>query len=161
VPPPPPPPPSSQISCIKTALAAEIDAGRISAVETPTSVILRVGAFASFASGRADVLDSFKPTATRMGQILDKHKGQIRVIGHSDSTRIASARFPSNWHLSVERAQAVANLIKPALVDPGRVLVEGKGSDQPIAPEDSAEGKARNRRVELIIPRDEAFQVCP
>ncbi|MFN3483123.1 type IVB secretion system protein IcmH/DotU [Rhabdaerophilum calidifontis] len=161
VPPPPPPPPSSQINCIKTALAAEIEAGRITAVETPSSVILRVGAFASFASGRADVLESFRPVATRMGTILDKHKGPLRIIGHSDNTPIASARFPSNWHLSVARAQAVAALIRPALSDPARVSVEGKGADQPLDDANTAEARARNRRVELIIPRDDAFQTCP
>lgn len=159
--PPPPPPTSSQLSCIKTALAQEIESGRITALETPNSIILRVGAFASFASGKAEVLDSFKPTGMRVGGILDKQKGAIRIVGHSDSTPIASARFPSNWHLSVERAQAVANLIKPALSDAGRLVVEGKGADQPIGPENTNEDKARNRRVELIIPRDQAMQVCP
>lgn len=161
VPPPPPPPPSSQLGCLKTALATEIEAGRITAIETPNSVILRVGAFASFASGKAEILESFKATGSRIGTILDKHKGQIRIVGHSDSTRIATARFPSNWHLSVERAQAVAALIKPAFTEPGRITVEGKGADQPIAAEDTSEGRARNRRVELIIPRDEAFLTCP
>lgn len=159
--PPPASAPSGQLECLKTALAAEIESGRITAVETPTSLILRVGAFASFASGKADILDTFKPTGARLGAILDKQKGAIRVVGHSDSTRIASARFPSNWHLSVERAQAVAALIRPALSQPDRLSVEGKGADQPIAPEDSVEGKARNRRVELIIPRDETFRTCP
>lgn len=159
--PPPPPPPSSQINCLKTALAEEIEAGRITAVETPSSVILRVGAFASFASGKAEVLESFRPVALRMGTILDKHKGQIRVIGHSDNTPIASARFPSNWHLSMARAQAVAALIRPGLAEQARLTVEGKGADQPLDPADTAEARARNRRVELIIPRDDAFQTCP
>ncbi|MGL4324570.1 MAG: type IVB secretion system protein IcmH/DotU [Beijerinckiaceae bacterium] len=158
---PPPAPASSQLGCIQTALDAEVKSGRISIVETPNTVILRVGAFASFASGRADVLDSFKPTAARVGSVLDKHKGAIRIVGHSDSTPIVTARFPSNWHLSMERAQAVANLIKPALSQPDRVSVEGKGADQPIAADTTNEGKARNRRVELIIPRDQAFQICP
>ncbi|MCZ0738691.1 type VI secretion system protein TssL, long form [Phreatobacter sp. AB_2022a] len=154
--PPPPPPASTQLDCIKAGLAAEIASGKLSVVESANAVILRVGAFASFASGQATVLDSFRPIAEKMGQILERQPGAIRVIGHSDATRIATARFPSNWHLSVERAQAVANLIRPALSQPQRIEVEGKGADQPLDSNDTNEGRARNRRVELMIPRDRA-----
>ncbi|QCI64057.1 type VI secretion system protein TssL, long form [Phreatobacter stygius] len=158
--PPPPPPASTQLDCIRAGLAAEISAGRLSVVESANSVILRVGAFASFNSGQATVLDSFRPVATKIGAILEQQAGAIKVIGHSDSTRIATARFPSNWHLSVERAQAVANLIRPALTQPQRVEVEGKGADQPIDSNETNEGRARNRRVELMIPRDRAATSC-
>uniref|UniRef100_UPI0013DB2A52 OmpA family protein n=1 Tax=Serratia marcescens TaxID=615 RepID=UPI0013DB2A52 len=72
--------------------------------------------------------------------VLEHQAGPIKVIGHSDSTRIATARFPSNWHLSVERAQAVANLIRPGLTQPQRVEVDGKGADQPIGSNDTNEG---------------------
>lgn len=159
--PPPPPPASTQIACIRAALAEDIAAGRLSAVESANSIVVRVGAFASFESGQATVLEAFRPVAVKIGAVLDKHRGQIRIVGHSDSTRIASTRFPSNWHLSVERAQAVAAIVRGALAQQDRVVVEGKGADQPIASEDTNEGKARNRRVELMIPRDTAFERCP
>ncbi len=158
--PPPPPPTSTQLDCIRAALAAEISTDKVSVVESANSVILRVGAFASFESGQATVLDSFRPVASKIGAVLERQSGAIKVIGHSDSTRIATARFPSNWHLSVERAQAVANLIRPGLTQPQRVEVDGKGADQPIGSNDTNEGRARNRRVELVIPRDRAVTSC-
>jgi type VI secretion system protein ImpK len=160
----PPPPPvvtSTQLECIRAALAVEISEQKITLAENANSVIIRVGAFASFDSGQATVLDSFKPVGARLAAVLDKEPGAIRIIGHSDSTRIATARFPSNFHLSVERAQAVAALLKERLADPARLQVEGKGADQPVAPNTTAEGRARNRRVELVVPRRPAAATCP
>ncbi len=66
-----------------------------------------------------------------------------------------TARFPSNFELSVERAKAVAAVLKQGLADPSRVDVEGKGPDAPIASNSTPEGRARNRRVEIFIERSE------
>ena len=62
-------------------------------------------------------------------------------------------RFPSNFELSVERAKAVAALLKRGLAEPGRVDIEGKGPDAPIASNTTPEGRAKNRRVEIFIER--------
>ena len=64
-------------------------------------------------------------------------------------------RFPSNFELSVERAKAVAAVLKPGLTDPSRVEIEGKGPDVPIASNTTPEGRAKNRRVEIFIERSE------
>ena len=62
-------------------------------------------------------------------------------------------RFQSNFQLSVERAKAVAALVQPQLSQPGRLVVAGKGPDNPIAPNSTAEGRAKNRRVEVLVTR--------
>ena len=155
-PPPAPPPPVgriTQLQRIQAALAPEIAAGHALAVQTANNIIIRVGDLVMFRSGQATVLDEFKPIASKIAATLDKEPGWIKVIGHSDSTPIRSVRFQSNWHLSVERAKAVAALIKPALSQPERVQVDGKGADAPIASNKTAEGRAKNRRVEVLIPR--------
>jgi type VI secretion system protein ImpK len=66
-----------------------------------------------------------------------------------------SVRFPSNFELSVERAKAVAAVLKTGLADSSRVEVAGKGPDEPIAPNTTPEGRAKNRRVEIFIERSE------
>ncbi len=64
----------------------------------------------------------------------------------------ATSRFKSNYDLSVERAKSVQKLIAAGLSEPSRTVVEGKGEDDPIAPNKTAEGRALNRRVEIMIP---------
>jgi type VI secretion system protein ImpK len=60
-------------------------------------------------------------------------------------------RFPSNWHLSQARAEAVALLIAPKLTDPARITPEGRSDQEPVAGNDTPEGRAANRRVEILL----------
>lgn len=151
------PPPAvnriTQLQRIRAALAPEIAAGKALAVQTANNIIIRVGDLVMFRSGQATVLDGFKPIAARIAATIEKEPGTIKVVGHSDSTPIRTVRFQSNWHLSVERAKAVGALLKPALSRPERVEVDGKGADVPIASNATPEGRTRNRRVEVLIPR--------
>jgi hypothetical protein len=62
-------------------------------------------------------------------------------------------RFKSNHDLSVQRAQSVADVLAPHLSDPDRLVVEGRGPDDPIASNQTAEGRAQNRRVDILLPR--------
>ena len=126
-------------------------------MENGNSIVVRVGDYASFASGQAVVLETFKPIAAKIAATLEKEPGEIRIVGHTDSTKITTARFPSNYELSVERAKAVAALLKQGISKDERFKVEGKGDTQPIGSNQTAEGRARNRRVEISIPREETL----
>ena len=149
-PPPPPPPPTSQIA----RLREELQNGECNVVDqTANQIVIRLCDQVTFDPGEATVKDQFKPLAAKIAAMLDKEKGRIRVVGHTDNTPIKTVRFPSNWHLSVERAKAVAALLKQGLTDPNRVDVEGKGPDVPIASNATPEGRAKNRRVEVMIGR--------
>lgn len=76
----------------------------------------------------------------------------IRVEGHTDSTPIHNPRFPSNWELSMARAMAVvAFFLETGKIEPGRMAAAGYSEHHPIASNDTAEGKAQNRRVDLIV----------
>lgn len=156
-PPPPPPPPEriTQLQRIRNALALEKTACAMTADQTASFIVIRVCDFALFAPGQATVLDAFKPVAGRVAATLDKEPGKIKVVGHTDSSPIRNVRFPSNFELSVERAKAVAGVLKPGLTDPTRVDIEGKGPDVPIASNSTPEGRAKNRRVEIFIERSE------
>jgi type VI secretion system protein ImpK len=144
-PPPPPPPPPPQ--------PPRIDAC-VDTIPTPNKIVLRLCDSITFEPGQAIVKEAFKPVAAKIVAYLNERPGRIKVVGHTDSIPIKNVRFPSNWHLSVERANAVAALIKSGLSDPGRIEVDGKGSDVPIARNDTAEGRAKNRRVEVMIARN-------
>ena len=151
-PPPPPPPPDTQVARIRK----ELQIGDCSVVDqTANQIVIRLCSQVTFDPGQAIVKDEFKPLAARIAKLLDHEEGVIRIVGYTDDTPIKTARFPSNWHLSVARATAVAALIKSGLADPSRVEVSGKGSDEPIATNATPEGRAKNRRVEVMIRRSD------
>jgi type VI secretion system protein ImpK len=98
-----------------------------------------------------------------VGQALGQVPGQVVVRGYTDNTPIRTLRFPSNWELSQDRARAVADMLARSLSDPSRVQAQGRADTEPVAPNNSAEGRARNRRVEIILmvapqARDAALQ---
>jgi type VI secretion system protein ImpK len=75
----------------------------------------------------------------------------VQVTGHSDNLPIRSVRFPSNWHLSEARARSVADLLMAPSGEPERFTFEGRADTQPLASNDTAEGRARNRRVDITV----------
>jgi type VI secretion system protein ImpK len=157
VPPPPPPPPKAQISTqlerVRKVLADEILAGKVSADQTPSTIFVRVGSLVLFQQGGANVSPSFAPIAKKIAASLDKEPGPITIDGYTDSDPVKTLQFPSNFELSAARARSVAAMLKPDLTDPTRVVVNGKGADNPVAPNDVEANKAKNRRVEISIPR--------
>jgi type VI secretion system protein ImpK len=158
VPPPPPPPKpraSTQLERIRAVLAKEILAGEVDADQNASSIFIRIGNVVLFSKGGAKVNDSFTPIATKIGASLDKEPGEIRIDGYTDSDPIppGTLAFASNFELSLARAKTVAAFLKPYLAQPERIVVAGKGADNPVAPNDIEANKAKNRRVEISIPR--------
>jgi type VI secretion system protein ImpK len=148
---------STQLERIRARLKDEIAQNKVDPIESGQNIVIRVGSFALFESGEATVKDDFKPIAAKIAEALDQEPGDIRIVGHTDNVRIVTARFPSNFELSVERANATASLLKARLKEPNRVRTEGKGESVPIASNQTAEGRARNRRVDITLPREETL----
>ena len=156
-PPPPPPPPVARITQLQricNELGPDCNT-TVKLTQTANTIIFRVGDLVLFESGKADVREKFLPVAAKIAHAIEKEEGWVKVVGHTDNIPIKNVRFPSNFHLSVARAEAVANVLKKQLTKPDRVQTEGKGEDQPIANNANAEGRALNRRVEVLIPRTE------
>ena len=86
----------------------------------------------------------------RIGQALAEVKGDVLITGHSDNQPIRSMRYPSNWHLSAARADAVRTALT-GLVDPARMRADGKADAEPVAANDSPANRARNRRVDIVL----------
>jgi type VI secretion system protein ImpK len=125
----------------------------VSADQNATSIYIRIANLVLFPSGEAKVTSTFNPIAAKIAKSLDREPGAIRIDGYSDTDPIKTVTFPSNWELSEARAKSVAGVLKADLSKPERVTVFGKGSDNPVAPNDTVENKAKNRRVEISIPR--------
>lgn len=105
-----------------------------------------------FNSGEADIMDSSKSTIIKIGNILSKINGYIRVEGYTDNVPISNTRFKSNWQLSAIRATNVVELlIGYTGINPDKISAVGYGSYRPIADNSTPQGRAKNRRVEIII----------
>jgi type VI secretion system protein ImpK len=105
----------------------------------------------SFPAGSDQINKDFIPMLTKIARELQNDTGRIVVVGHTDSRPIFSARFPSNWHLSQARAKNVAGLLIASAPLKARISFEGHADSEPIAPNDTAENRARNRRIEIQI----------
>jgi type VI secretion system protein ImpK len=104
-----------------------------------------------FASGSTTVKETFIPLLHAIADALNQLPGQVLIAGHSDNLPIRSSRYPSNWHLSKARAEAIATVVKQNLTEQDRIVIEGRSDLDPIAPNTNREGRAKNRRVEIIL----------
>lgn len=136
---------------IASHLAAEIARGEVAVVDGAGMSTIVIRSDRLFASGSARLEPDIEPVVLRVAVALDLVPGTILVTGHTDDVPIRSARFPSNWELSTERAASVVNLLAGRLKDPARLRAEGLADSAPAAPNDSVANRARNRRVEIIL----------
>lgn len=119
--------------------------------------IILPGKFILFDSGSAKIREEALPTLKQIAFILNKAlkeklpKNSIQIAGHADNRPIHTKEFSDNWELSVARAVNVLRLLVDYGLDESRLSAVGYGDQRPVAPNDTEEGKARNRRVEIEI----------
>lgn len=106
-----------------------------------------------FVSGGVEPIDAAFPIIERIADIMKKHANAMLVEGHTDNIPINSSAFPSNWELSAARAASVVRYLALEGVSAGRLGAMGYGEFNPIASNDSAEGRRKNRRVVLLISK--------
>ncbi len=120
---------------------------------TETEVTVGLSSEVTFASGDDALSERGRAALVKAAAILAKLPNTIRLEGHTDSVPVHGGRFSSNWHLSAARAQSVVRLLIESGVDARRMQVVGYGDVRPRAPNDTPEGRAKNRRIELKILR--------
>ncbi|AQZ95018.1 flagellar motor protein MotB [Halopseudomonas phragmitis] len=133
-------------------LSHEITEGRLQLEQDRQRLVIRVEEKGSFPSGSADMTPAFLDMLDRVADVLARVPGEITIEGHTDNIPISTARFQSNWDLSAARASSVANaLLYSQAVNPERLRVQGYAETRPRTSNDSADNRALNRRVEIII----------
>ncbi|MDX8516643.1 type VI secretion system protein TssL, long form [Mesorhizobium dulcispinae] len=156
--PPPVVPATTQIDRISTALAKEIAGGGLTVGTKGNFIVVELNNQLLFAPGQAELKPEFQPVAADIATALNSEPGPIRIVGHTDNVKPKkSSQFKSNFDLSVARAKAVQAMMAAQLKDPSRVTVDGKGEDEPIADNATADGRAKNRRVDVMIPKEETL----
>ncbi|MCC6748472.1 MAG: OmpA family protein [Deltaproteobacteria bacterium] len=147
---------------LESQLSAENLSGkvRIGMDDRGLTITLAEGFF--FDSGSAAVRKNSLPTLERISRLLRSLGNALRVEGHTDDRPIKTARFPSNWELSTARATYVVSyLIQHFEADPRQLSAAGYGEWRPTATNDTAEGRAMNRRVDIVVLSSEAMTQEP
>lgn len=131
-------------------LEPEIKQGLVTVTDEADRSTVRLRGDSFFGSGSADPTAQSLPVLKRVGQALAEVKGEVLITGHSDNQPIRSMRYPSNWHLSAARADAVKGALSN-FVEPARLRADGKADAEPVASNDTPANRARNRRVDIVL----------
>ncbi len=133
-------------------LESEVRSGEVEIEELRGRLQVRALDQILFDSGSVEIKprgrDVLAKVATQLAKVTDR---RVRVEGHTDDRPIATPRFPSNWELSVGRAATVARFLAEQGVAPERLEASGFGEWKPIASNAAPEGRARNRRIEIVL----------
>ncbi|BCD97660.1 flagellar motor protein MotB [Marinagarivorans cellulosilyticus] len=134
------------------ALSAQILAGQIEIETEGRKIIIRIREKGSFGSGSATLKPEYRDVLQEVQAVLALKPGHVKVEGHTDNIPINTARFRSNWELSSARAVSVAHeLMRGNVINSRRFEVSGMADTKPLASNNSADDRAKNRRVEILI----------
>lgn len=137
---------------VQQAVEQAVEEGRITLTESSRGLTVHVTEKLLFDPGAAQLRAEAADVLGSLAKTLEGMKNEIRVEGHTDDVPIASAQYPTNWHLSTDRALHVAlYLLQQSRIAPQRMAVVGYGEYRPIAPNDTDQNRARNRRVDIVI----------
>jgi type VI secretion system protein ImpK len=132
-------------------LQADIKAGLAAVRDEVDRSVITVPGDGLFAPASATLAADREALMQRVAQALVRVGGPVLVTGHTDNTAIRTLRFPSNWHLSDERARAVRDIMVAAGLPADRVRAEGRADGEPALPNDTPSNRAANRRVEITL----------
>ena len=117
----------------------------------PQGVVVSIPGQALFPSAQATLLPGARRTLTAVAALLRQLPNQVAVQGYTDSRPIRTARFPSNWELSLLRATAVVHFLVGQGVAPTRLSATGFGKYHPVATNATPAGRQANRRVDIVV----------
>jgi chemotaxis protein MotB len=136
---------------LRTALRREIEDGSLLIRRERTNVIVQILERDSFRSGSAALEPDFLPTLSKIGVLLRSMRGAISVSGHTDNVPISTSQYRSNWDLSAARAATVAHELLQVELEPERIMISGHADTQPRAANETAAGRALNRRIDITL----------
>jgi chemotaxis protein MotB len=161
---------AAQFRKLVTQFKALTDAGKLQVEIRENRMIVRLGDKILFDPGKTDLKPEGKDALTQVTAVLKSLPNRnFQVAGHTDNVPIKSKRFRSNWDLSTARAVEVTNFMIGAGMEPKRLSAAGYADQSPVAPNDSTENMAKNRRIEITLvpnlddlpPIDDALKESP
>ncbi len=156
----------SQYDSLVRSLTEEVKKGELQVRQYKNMLTVDVAEQLFFDSGRANLKDTGKEVLKKVGAALKGYEDKvIRIVGHTDNVPISKAAqkvFPSNWELSVARATTVVRYLQEVGIPPERMIASGRAEYQPIAENDTPDGRKKNRRIEItLVDRSAAQEAAP
>jgi chemotaxis protein MotB len=128
---------------------------QVKAIQDDRGVVIKIDMKVIYKGGEADIIPASIPMLDSVVKLLHSFEYSVRVEGHTDDIPIRSDKFPSNWELSSSRAASVVRHFISKGIPAKRFVVEGYSSFHPMASNDTKEGRAENRRVEIVFRKEE------
>jgi len=136
------------------ALRQEIGQGSVEVETDGKKIIIRVKEKGSFSSGSAELKFAYIPVIAKIRDVLLSVQGKVSIEGHTDNIPVSGGQYESNWGLATARALSVGHeLFADPRIDQSRFTVMGLADTRPLAPNNTAENRSINRRVEIIIQK--------
>lgn len=127
------------------------DVAGVSVKTDPRGVVVMFSDAVLFASGSAEIKQEALGVLEKLSKSLNTAPGRIIIEGHTDNVPISAGKYTSNWELSTARAASVLHFLITKGVDPNRFSIAGYAEYRPLASNETEDGRAKNRRVELVI----------
>jgi chemotaxis protein MotB len=163
--PPPPQPPADltkSLATLQQGLNGELKSGKVGLKLESRGLVISLREAAFFASGDDTVAPASVPILAKIASEIQTISNPVRLEGYTDSVPIHNSRFRSNWELSVARSIAMLELLRQNFgIVPERLSVAGYAENAPADSNDTEEGRAHNRRVDLVILSAEALKSEP
>lgn len=138
-------------SNLLAAMGPLVKEGKVKVTQSRRGVSIEINANVLFAAGRSELEPQSLAVLRAVAEQLRKEPFNLEITGHTDNIPISNTVFPSNWELSAVRASSVVRLLAENGIAPSRLFAIGREASQPLVSNATAEGRARNRRVELMI----------
>jgi len=144
-----------QYDALVQNLSKEVEQGQLQVRQYKNMLAVDLAEQIFFDSGRAKLKPGGKDVLKKVGEALKGYENKvIRVVGHTDNVPLAKSlqgTFPTNWELSVARATNVVRFLQDVGIAPERMVASGRSEYDPVAPNDTAEGRQKNRRIEIML----------
>jgi chemotaxis protein MotB len=143
---------SISMQTLSSQLEEEIKQGKVEVSMTPRGIVVSLKQAAFFSSGTDAVDLSTMPTMEKVASALKAVSNPVRIEGHTDAVPIHTPKFRTNWELSAARAIAIMEVLSKRFeIASDRLAISGYADTVPVADNGTPEGRARNRRVDLVI----------
>ncbi|WP_113907969.1 flagellar motor protein MotB [Aliidiomarina celeris] len=147
---------------LQEQLREQVDDGAIELEQLGQQILIRVNEQGTFPQGSAFLQPQFRPVIRQIADVISDIPGEVTISGHTDNQVIRSEMHSSNWDLSSRRAVSVAEeMVRASTFDTSRLTVMGYADTRPLVPNNSADNRRKNRRVEIAILQGKALESPP